>query len=119
MRQDILDALEKTPSRDGNRLLATFRFRPDQAVFRGHFPGQPLLPGVFQIELTLVAFAAVLGRPCRLVAVRKAKFLKPVVPGDLLTLEAVVADVEGRQEVRATLLVDGLPVAKLILLVAV
>jgi 3-hydroxymyristoyl/3-hydroxydecanoyl-(acyl carrier protein) dehydratase len=118
MRPEIAEALEVRPSRTGDRIEAAYRFRPEQPVFRGHFPGHPLLPGIFQIELTLAAVEMVLGHACRLSEVRKAKFMRPVAPGELVRLEADLAEVEGGREIKATLLVDGTAAAKLVLLVA-
>lgn len=34
----------------GSEAVATFFVRPDWDIFRGHFPGQPVLPGVYSLE---------------------------------------------------------------------
>ena len=62
---------------------------PDHPAFAGHFPGQPLLPGVLLLAEVLEAvmqapeLAARVG-PAPRIAV--AKFLAPVRPGATLTL---------------------------------
>ena len=64
----------------------------DHPAFVGHFPGQPLLPGVcllsevIEAALADPALAARLGAAPRLAA---AKFLAPVGPGSLLDIELV------------------------------
>jgi 3-hydroxyacyl-[acyl-carrier-protein] dehydratase len=66
--------------------------------FRGHFPSRPLMPGVLIIE-TMAQTAAVLvvhtlgptaeGKLVYFMSVEKARFRKPVVPGDALRVKVV------------------------------
>jgi 3-hydroxyacyl-[acyl-carrier-protein] dehydratase len=67
-----------------------------EACFQGHFPGHPILPGVIQIEAMaqLVQLAAIelSGRQLSLIEVNRGKFRKPVHPGDLLVIEADIAE---------------------------
>lgn len=69
----------------------------NEPVFQGHFPGNPLLPGVYMIEaLAQLGGAAVMqpGDMTRktpyLAGVDKMKFRRPVVPGDRLDMEVRV-----------------------------
>jgi 3-hydroxymyristoyl/3-hydroxydecanoyl-(acyl carrier protein) dehydratase len=61
-------------------------------VFDGHFPNRPLVPGSLLLELILVAW----GGP--VTGVRSAKFFRPVIPGDVLTLS--FAPVAGGSAIR-------------------
>ncbi|MSR74709.1 MAG: UDP-3-O-[3-hydroxymyristoyl] N-acetylglucosamine deacetylase [Planctomycetes bacterium] len=80
--------------------------------FQGHWPGQPIMPGVLQIE-ALAQLAGVLllrrlqntGRVAVMVAIDHVKFRRPVVPGDQLRLECETVslrDRSGKVEGRAT-----------------
>src|SRR2546423_11233414 len=70
----------------------------NEPFFQGHFPGRPIMPGVLILEAMaqvggVLAFKSVKmeGRPVvYLTGVDKAKFRKPVVPGDQLRFEIEV-----------------------------
>lgn len=73
----------------------------NEAFFAGHFPGNPVMPGVLTIE-ALAQTAGVLafksgmtGSIVYFMSIEKAKFRKPVVPGDTLRLEVSVAHRRG------------------------
>jgi 3-hydroxyacyl-[acyl-carrier-protein] dehydratase len=74
----------------------------NEGFFQGHFPGQPIMPGVLIIEAMaqvagLLAFCsgANVGKTVYFMSIEKAKFRKPVVPGDQLRLEINVLHQRG------------------------
>ncbi len=40
-----------TSSQEGNLIRATVKLNPAHAIFEGHFPGNPVVPGVCQIQM--------------------------------------------------------------------
>lgn len=58
----------------------------DHPAYAGHFPGQPILPGVVLLDETLRALATALGLPAASTHIQSAKFLSPVLPGEPLQL---------------------------------
>jgi 3-hydroxyacyl-[acyl-carrier-protein] dehydratase len=83
----------------GKRLLGIKNVTYNEPFFTGHFPGQPIMPGVLIIE-ALAQTTGLLagesapdvlgkGRTYYLVGLDKVRFKRPVVPGDQLRLEAV------------------------------
>lgn len=77
------------------RVVAIKNVTMNEPHFTGHFPGQPVMPGVLIIE-ALAQTAGVLvlnrmeNRDSKLVflaTIEQAKFRKPVIPGDQLRLE--------------------------------
>ena len=66
-------------------------FPPEEPFFRGHFPGDPLVPGVILAEAlaqTAGIAAGQPGRAFRLSAIKAMKFLAPVRPREEITLAA-------------------------------
>lgn len=87
----------------------------DEYFFRGHFPQEPVMPGVLIIEaLAQVGAVAILskeenkGKTAYFGAVNSAKFKKKVVPGDVLKLECEIIKAKGPIGIgKATATVDG------------
>ncbi len=69
----------------------------NEPVFTGHFPGNPVFPGVYMIEAMAQLGGAVVLEPGEfarkvpyLAGIDKAKFRRPVIPGDRLDMEVVM-----------------------------
>ena len=56
-------------------------------AFDGHFPGAPILPGVVLLDEAIRAIELADGAGPRCWRVASVKFLRPVAPGEALTLE--------------------------------
>jgi len=74
----------------------------NELFFQGHFPGQPIMPGVLIIE-AMAQVAGVLafhsgaspGKSVYFMSIEKAKFRRPVVPGDQIKLEVNILQHRG------------------------
>lgn len=53
---------------------------PEHAVFKGHFPGNPVMPGVCTLRLVRECAAKALCSPIVFSAIKSCKFLSAVVP---------------------------------------
>ncbi len=80
------------------KIIAKKNVTANEQFFQGHFPGHPVMPGVLIIEALAQAGALLACRVSQFdpdkqviyfMAIDKAKFRKPVVPGDELVLEVV------------------------------
>lgn len=54
--------------------------------FSGHFPGHPICPAILEVRAAVRAVGNALNRDLELTAVDAAKFLKPVGPGERLSI---------------------------------
>lgn len=89
-----MDGLRVTTCR-GDLLVSAWKvIVADDPYLPGHFPDQPIYPGVFIVETVRQAVTTALGEPAgavpRLAAVRSVRFLAPLRPGDELRVEATV-----------------------------
>lgn len=64
-----------------SKIEALFILVPESEVFSGHFPQQPVLPGVLQMQLIRTLLQDNLGETFQLISAPVVKFLSPIVPG--------------------------------------
>lgn len=90
----------------GSRVIAHFEVKEDLEILRGHFPGNPILPGVIQIEMMAQSSAFVsivfnkmskenLKVETLLLGVESTRFRKPIVPGMKLEIHAEMTKCRG------------------------
>ena len=60
----------------------------DSPWFSGHFPGNPIFPGVAQLEMVAAAVARFAGKNLYVTRVGRVKFKSVVRPGECLRIEA-------------------------------
>ncbi|HMK50406.1 MAG TPA: 3-hydroxyacyl-ACP dehydratase FabZ [Thermodesulfovibrionales bacterium] len=86
----------------GTKAVGIKNITMNEEFFRGHFPGEPIMPGVLIVE-ALAQVAGVLsfrsgatpGQSVYFLSIERAKFRKPVVPGDQLRLETTIIQQRG------------------------
>ena len=68
-------------SKADNKVEAAVLLNPDHDVYKGHFPGQPVVPGVIQIQILRELAEKALGQKLFISEVTSAKYLNMIVPG--------------------------------------
>jgi beta-hydroxyacyl-ACP dehydratase FabZ len=107
-----------------NSIVAIKNVTVNEEFFSGHFPGHPVMPGVLVIEAMAQAGGVLLmhdvpDRHNKLIyftTINKAKFRRPVVPGDQLRIEIEILRLrEIFCKLSARALVDGQVAAEAVL----
>jgi 3-hydroxyacyl-[acyl-carrier-protein] dehydratase len=87
----------------GERCVSTFYVDPTREIFKGHFPGDPVLPGVYTVEATaqtadilLLSLDRYRGKTPLFLGIDRVTFLQKIIPGD--TIEMRVSIVKERKE---------------------
>lgn len=113
---------------DAERIVGIKNVTHNEAMFQGHFPDYPVMPGVLIVEAMaqtagVLVLSAIPDREKKLVllvAIENARFRKPVIPGDQLRMEmcvikrkASVAKMAGRATVDGVLVAEAEVMCKL------
>jgi beta-hydroxyacyl-ACP dehydratase FabZ len=114
-REPIL-MVERIVECDGEkRIVGIKNLAFNEPFFRGHFPGQPIMPGMLQLEAMAQVGGVLLNRLkgndgsiAYFLAVDKARFRKVLKPGDQMRIEVDILRVRmGMARVHGKVLVDG------------
>lgn len=106
---------------EGKRIVGIKNVTANEPFFQGHFPGAPVMPGVLIVEAmaqcgAILFLRDIADREQKLFlfgGVDKARFRRPVVPGDQLRLECELVQKRGNSvKIRGTATVDGNVVAE-------
>ena len=97
----LIDTIEEIE--EGQKAVGKKCVSGNEPFFQGHFPGNPVMPGVLIIEaLAQVGAVAMLsipewkGKTAYFAGIEKAKFRRQVLPGDTLRLEVSIVKNLGR-----------------------
>lgn len=114
----LIDTIEELE--EGTRAVGKKCVSFNEPYFQGHFPGNPVMPGVLIVEaLAQVGAVALLGleqwkgKTAYFAGIDKVRFKQKVVPGDVLMMETRISKVKGPIGMgEATATVNGKVVCK-------
>jgi UDP-3-O-[3-hydroxymyristoyl] N-acetylglucosamine deacetylase/3-hydroxyacyl-[acyl-carrier-protein] dehydratase len=88
---------------DGNFITAIKNVSVNEHYFQGHFPSQPIMPGVLQLEaiaqvagILMIKRAEKTKQLAYFMSAEDVRWRKPVLPGDVLTIEVELLKIRGK-----------------------
>lgn len=97
---------------NGEEYTCMIRLNPEHDVYKGHFPGMPVLPGVCMLRIMKECVSAVLDAPMRFQTITSCKFLSVVNPLEQ-NLLAFIFSLKETNKLQAMASADGTAVLKL------
>lgn len=92
----------------GESIAATFHVDGEREIFKGHFPGKPVLPGVYSVEsmaqtadILLLSTDRYAGKIPLFLGIDNVRFLRKILPGDTVEIRAKLSS-ERREKAIAT-----------------
>lgn len=71
-------------TRDGNSATINVELLPTHPIYKGHFPGQPIVPGVCTLTIIKECIAKVLGYSVSYAGIKECKYMSALIPEEKL-----------------------------------
>lgn len=110
--QDLQNALLTVSNVTNNEITAEYQFSNSNNVFLGHFQGNPILPGVMQIEMTKNAIEKSTKKSYRIQSIKKTKFSAEIKPEDKITIQIALDYSDDCLNIKAVLTKNNKPAGK-------
>ena len=88
------------------RIITTFYVDPSREIFQGHFPEEPVLPGVYTVECMAQAADVLLlstdryaGKVPLFLGINNVRFLRKILPGDTIEIHAEIANARAEKAI--------------------
>jgi UDP-3-O-[3-hydroxymyristoyl] N-acetylglucosamine deacetylase / 3-hydroxyacyl-[acyl-carrier-protein] dehydratase len=95
--------VDRVASIEGNHIIGIKNVTINEPYFQGHFPVQPIMPGVLQLEaIAQVAGILLLKKSentdklAYFMSAENVKWRKPVLPGDVLVIDVELTKIRGK-----------------------
>lgn len=79
----------------GSHITTTFYLDPSREIFKGHFPDEPMLPGVYTVEcmaqaadILLLSTERYQGKKPLFLGIDHVRFTRKILPGDTIEIRA-------------------------------
>ena len=86
------------------QLTSVIKLNPEHEIFEGHFPGNPVTPGVVQLQMVKEILENYFKRELKLISMSRCKFLNILNPNDtpVLTIRIEISEADDLIKVSAT-----------------
>ncbi len=101
--------------RSGDKIMATLKLNPEHAIFKGHFPGNPVMPGVCMIQIVKELTQKARANPLFMTSGSNIKFMAIINPevNDQLAITLELCEGDGEIKVKAITVFNDTPALKL------
>lgn len=114
LQNSLYSIVSETHDENGHEYI--IRLNPEHTIYKAHFPGEPITPGVCIMQIAVELFESALQHPIALNCVKNIKFLRIISPNDVTEVKYALQKVtkeEGDLKVQVTVSVDADVYAKL------
>ncbi len=87
---DIKNSEISVIKKNSQKIHAVFQFKKELDLFKGHFPENPILPGIFQIEMVKYALEKSFDNSLNIKSVKKTKFSNLIHAEESITLDITI-----------------------------
>lgn len=89
----LVDTVEELEA--GVQITTTFHVSAEREIFKGHFPSEPVLPGVYSVEcmaqtadILLLSMERYAGKTPLFLGINNVRFRRKILPGDTVKIHA-------------------------------
>lgn len=99
---------DQQPQADGS-ILFTVKLNPDCEVYKGHFPGNPVCPGVCNLEMLKECVEHYAGKTLTISDIKQCRYTAIISPltQSVLSFKAAISEVENGYAVQGTVYDDN------------
>ncbi len=111
--EDLEQSIISRQKIDQQNINAVFSFKKELELFKGHFPGNPILPGIVQIEMVKYAIEKSYDQTFSIKTIKKTKFSNLIHPDTMVSLDITIKEEANMFNVKAIVKVDNSVAGKL------
>ncbi|MCT4639903.1 MAG: hypothetical protein N4A72_19545 [Bacteroidales bacterium] len=95
-------------SQDNNNISANITINPNHDVYKGHFPGQPVVPGVIQLQILRELCEKEFNKPLSITGSSVIKYINMIIPdkNPKLAIDIAIKEIDGAYKIDGKIL-DG------------
>jgi 3-hydroxyacyl-[acyl-carrier-protein] dehydratase len=95
-------------SQDNNNISANITINPNHDVYKGHFPGQPVVPGVIQLQILRELCEKEFNKPLSITGSSVIKYINMIIPdkNPKLAIDIAIKEADGTYKIDGKIL-DG------------
>lgn len=101
----VIDNFYTVEDQDLENLKFRIKINPSHDIFKGHFPGNPIMPGVMMMQVVKELIQTVVAKNLQMVKCSNVKFMNIVNPdvNSILDLQLKIDEVDGMFKAKTTL----------------